>query len=147
MRTTSEEEEDIGINLSPLIDCVFLLLIFFLVTTMIKKTEKQIPVRLPESHSSLTQKSRDDVVVLSLDKLGNIRLGRLNKENGEMEYRYLRQTISTFLSEHRESERQDWPLRIDATAETPFQLVVNLLDQCQDQGIQNVGVRLKEDPR
>ena len=44
MRLPLDEEEKVDIQMSPLIDCVFLLLIFFLVTTMMKKWEMQIPL-------------------------------------------------------------------------------------------------------
>lgn len=54
MRLPLDEEEKVDIQMSPLIDCVFLLLIFFLVTTMMKKWEMQIPLSLPEMTSSLS---------------------------------------------------------------------------------------------
>ena len=40
MRLPLDEEEKVDIQMSPLIDCVFLLLIFFLVTTMMKKWDR-----------------------------------------------------------------------------------------------------------
>ena len=42
-----ELNDQSDIPLSPLIDCVFLLLIFFLVTTMLKRKETIIPVTMP----------------------------------------------------------------------------------------------------
>lgn len=53
MRLPLDEEEKVDIQMSPLIDCVFLLLIFFLVTTMMKKWEMQIPLSLPEDRKSV----------------------------------------------------------------------------------------------
>ena len=47
MRLNYDEEDKVEVQMSPLIDCVFLLLIFFLVTTMMKKWEMQIPLSLP----------------------------------------------------------------------------------------------------
>ena len=44
MRLNYDEEDKVEVQMSPLIDCVFLLLIFFLVTTMMKKWEMQIPL-------------------------------------------------------------------------------------------------------
>ena len=41
MRIRKKDDDDVTLEMSPLIDCVFLLLIFFLVTTMMKKLEKQ----------------------------------------------------------------------------------------------------------
>ena len=44
MRLNYDDDDKVEVQMSPLIDCVFLLLIFFLVTTMMKKWEMQIPL-------------------------------------------------------------------------------------------------------
>ena len=46
MRLNYDDDDKVEVQMSPLIDCVFLLLIFFLVTTMMKKWEMQIPLTL-----------------------------------------------------------------------------------------------------
>ncbi len=48
MRFSDRREEETHINLTPLIDVVFLLLIFFMVSTTFSK-ESQLRIRLPES--------------------------------------------------------------------------------------------------
>ena len=48
--------------LSPLIDCVFLLLIFFLVTSMIKRFERQIPVNLSDGTSAIKVQDRLEIL-------------------------------------------------------------------------------------
>ena len=40
MRLDMDDGDDIGVDMGPLIDCVFLLLIFFLVSTTMKKPER-----------------------------------------------------------------------------------------------------------
>ncbi len=54
------EEEQAEVSMSPLIDCVFLLLIFFLVATMSKKVNKDVDIRLPESNSAVKRLATDD---------------------------------------------------------------------------------------
>ena len=54
MRLNYDDDDKVEVQMSPLIDCVFLLLIFFLVTTMMKKWEMQIPLTLPTMTSSLS---------------------------------------------------------------------------------------------
>ena len=51
MRLNYDDDDKVEVQMSPLIDCVFLLLIFFLVTTMMKKWEMQIPLTLPTMRS------------------------------------------------------------------------------------------------
>ena len=42
-----EDEEEMRVNLDPMIDCVFLLIIFFLVTTAVIKLEQDLSIKLP----------------------------------------------------------------------------------------------------
>jgi biopolymer transport protein ExbD len=70
-RAMAPTGEDIGIPLSSLIDCVFLLLIFFLVTTMLKRKETIIPVVMPEATSSLSAEAHEEVLVLGLGRRAN----------------------------------------------------------------------------
>lgn len=42
-----EDEEEMRVNLDPMIDCIFLLIIFFLVTTSFLKLEQDLSINLP----------------------------------------------------------------------------------------------------
>jgi len=57
--------------MAPLIDIVFLLLIFFLVATMLKQADKQVDIELPEMESVYTVKQDDSMVVIAIDRLGD----------------------------------------------------------------------------
>ena len=61
-------DTDTEINLTPLIDVVFLLLIFFMVTTTFSK-EAEVKVQLPEAGSA-ENVTRDNVLVIQIDQLG-----------------------------------------------------------------------------
>ena len=50
MAIKQEEDAPVEVQLTPLIDCVFLLLIFFLVSSQLKKVEKRLEVDLPRAH-------------------------------------------------------------------------------------------------
>jgi biopolymer transport protein ExbD len=47
MQLDVEQEEEMKINMDPMIDCVFLLIIFFLVTTSFIKMEQDLSIQLP----------------------------------------------------------------------------------------------------
>ncbi|MEQ9823143.1 MAG: biopolymer transporter ExbD [Puniceicoccaceae bacterium] len=49
---SSVEEEEVGIDLSPMIDCVFILLIFFIVTTVFVE-DSGVEVDKPQAFSSV----------------------------------------------------------------------------------------------
>lgn len=52
----SEQEDDMRINLDPMIDCVFLLIIFFLTTTSFIKLEQDLSIDLPKQSRELKVK-------------------------------------------------------------------------------------------
>ena len=57
-------EEEPEVSMSPLIDCVFLLLIFFLVSTMTKVKSRDIPVNLPTSEAAVKLKPDDKQAIV-----------------------------------------------------------------------------------
>jgi len=64
MRLPYDEGENDGQNLTPLIDVVFLLLIFFLVATRFDEEEREIETRLPEvAEAQPLTRPPDDLVV------------------------------------------------------------------------------------
>ena len=69
-------EDEPEVSMSPLIDCVFLLLIFFLVSTMTKVKNRDIPVDLPTSQSAIKLKPDDKQAIVGLDADGNFYWGR-----------------------------------------------------------------------
>lgn len=133
--------------MAPLIDCVFLLLIFFLVTTMIRKWESQIPVTLPEMTSSPAErKNRDQTPVISLGTDGSLHeVVSQDAYTGETQWRRL-----SSLPEHLASLRQrfgsDFPLEIAADREIPVERVIAVFDDCQNAGFTQTRVRLGSQP-
>ncbi len=52
-----EDEEEMRINMDPMIDCIFLLIIFFLVTTAFIKLEQDLSINLPVHSRQLKVKT------------------------------------------------------------------------------------------
>jgi len=70
-RRRRSKEEDPEVSMSPLIDCVFLLLVFFLATTMLKKKEKQIPIQMPDMNLTSSKEATPEVTVITMGPNGN----------------------------------------------------------------------------
>ena len=66
-RTDSGEESTDAINLTPLIDMVFILLIFFLVTTSFVR-ESTVSVQRPKAATATTQQNADVTVTITADE-------------------------------------------------------------------------------
>ena len=61
-RSILEEEESPPINLSPMIDCIFILLIFFIVTTVFVE-EKGLQVNKPDAAAPSSPEEKENVVL------------------------------------------------------------------------------------
>jgi len=72
-RRTSLEAESTELNLTPMIDCVFLLIIFFMVTTVFKEPHS-LQVELPEARQAVIVEEKK--LVASIDKSGQMEINR-----------------------------------------------------------------------
>ncbi|MBE7560487.1 biopolymer transporter ExbD [bacterium] len=70
-----ESGEDV-FDLTPLIDVVFILLLFFLVATTMQVREEEIPIRLPESTAGAPTERAEETLVVSVQPDGTVFLGQ-----------------------------------------------------------------------
>lgn len=148
MRINLNDEDKVDIQMSPLIDCVFLLLIFFLVTTMMKKWEMQIPLSLPSITSSLsTTKSGEEAVIIAVDsKKNTYHVVGHDAYNGRNTYIPVAD-IDDFLTELRNSRGTETAIDVTAYRDVPVSNVIEIFDRCQMQGFTHTRVRLGSKPQ
>lgn len=117
--------------MSPLIDAVFLLLVFFLVAMMYRKELRDIDITPPESISDQRLLPEDDTLVIGIDTEGAFFVqGRpLTATQLHTELRDVSQA------------NPDRRVRLDADAEAPFWRVAEILDILQFRNLSNVGIR------
>jgi biopolymer transport protein ExbD len=72
MRFRRGRQEEVSVNVTPLIDVVFLLLIFFMVTTTFSR-ETQLQIDLPESQSQVAAEDELPIEIL-IDRTGTYAL-------------------------------------------------------------------------
>ena len=73
LRTDSLEEPQL--NLTPMIDIVFLLIIFFMVGTRFSEIEQGYEVELPTAAPVEPMSSRPDAIVLNVSRDGSVAIG------------------------------------------------------------------------
>ncbi len=134
MRVNLEETDDIEVQMAPLIDCVFLLLIFFLVATTLKKIEKELPLSLPPAAAAVSRRVVDDMTIISIDGGGNFYLGSDPVGQG-----FLLQELRE-IAEQNPARR----IRIDMDRDTPAWAFVQVIDMCTFEGLENVGLKTKQ---
>ncbi len=119
MKFRHRHTDDISINLTPLIDVVFLLLIFFMVSTTFTK-ESQLDINLPEA-SANTFIEDDESIVIQIDKSGVMNI------NGDVvSSRSVNAVISTLKKASGNDNSR--ALVISADALTPHQAVVTAME-------------------
>ncbi|MEX2607205.1 MAG: biopolymer transporter ExbD [Kiritimatiellia bacterium] len=135
--------DDAEVLLTPLIDCVFLLIVFFLVTSMFKRFERQIPVQLADSSASVAEQPREDALKIGLTRDGFLMRPAQRGGRGVLTYRRVDDAAAHLkaLADEYGIER---PLEVLVHRETPFQTVVDTLDLTELQGFRNVRTRVTD---
>ncbi|MCQ8185638.1 ExbD/TolR family protein [Parvularcula maris] len=129
LQSATEEEEDV--NVTPLLDIVFIMLIFFIVTSTFIK-EPGIDVVRPVA---TTQEKQNPAVLIAINENDEI---YINKERVELsEVRYQVEEL------RRETPKGNAVVQADAGAKS--ELTLDVLQQVKDAGIQDVAVSTVSD--
>ncbi|MBK1672236.1 biopolymer transporter ExbD [Ectothiorhodospira shaposhnikovii] len=131
MNFRRRQTEEIGVNLTPLIDVVFLLLIFFMVSTTFDR-HSVLELELPRAEST-EQETPPRALDLMIDAQGRYFLDGAELVNTRPET--LRAALMEFLG-----GREDVPLVIRADARTPHQSVVTAMDVAGRLGVSRVSI-------
>jgi biopolymer transport protein ExbD len=126
-RHTTNTETSGGIDISPLIDVVFLLLIFFIVTTVFVK-ETGVEISKPRAASSEDLDRQAILVAVTSE-------GRVWQGGREIGQDGVRAVIAALLEETPET-----PVIIRADANTPTQATVAVIDSAKLAGAESVSL-------
>lgn len=125
------------INLTPLIDVVFLLLIFFMVSTTFTR-ETQLQVDLPEAasgeHSDPSARQQIEVLISAS---GEVAINGKTLLNPSLD------TLMSALSRESAGDTS-WPVVITADANTPHQAVITAMDAAGQQGFTRLRLTTSE---
>ena len=121
--------EPAGFQLAPMIDIVFQLLIFFIVTWQFSQAELDLKVSVPSSTDSKERESRTHLEIII-----NVRTDGSTYINGEfIDNNALFDKLSAITRVDRNQA-----VRVRGDADTDFQHVVKVMDVCTRAGIWNI---------
>ncbi len=123
------KKQEITVNLTPLIDVVFLLLIFFMVSTSFTR-ETQIKLDLPKASIEPLETKKDSLDI-SIDKEGRFFVNGKSLVNTSQET--LKKAIVPIIEKDAKIS-----VIISADANTPYQSVVTAMDVTSQLGITNL---------
>ena len=119
------------VNLTPLIDVVFLLLIFFMVSTTFEH-QSRIKIDLPEA-TAVPTKPEDESLEIIIDVQGRYYIG------GEQVVNTTPKTLKSAISKA-VGEREGPAVTIRADANTPHQAVITALDVTSQLGLTRISL-------
>ncbi|MEE9126751.1 MAG: biopolymer transporter ExbD [Planctomycetota bacterium] len=133
MRLDAGSEEEAVVNLVPLLDVMFLLLIFFLVSTTFTKDEVDMNLVLPEARSGAPAES-GNLLVINVAQDGAITVD--GRPVATMEA--LRQKLRAAASRNRDQQ-----VLIRGDTRVQFGLVAQALDACLGASLKRVAIRAR----
>jgi len=126
------EEEEQGIDMTPMLDIVFIMLIFFIVTTSFVK-QSGIEVEKPQASSAKRDKQVN--IIIAITKNGEIWI-----DKHPVDIRALRSTI-----EQLHADRPEGSLIINADQHSQNGVLVQVMDQAKLAGIEKISIGAQRD--
>ena len=120
-------EEELSINITSMIDVIFILLIFFMVSTQFKKTS--LPLELPKTEESTesTEDNSTKVLAVSSDSL-------------ELDGKIITMEELEPTLKHLYAENAEIALSLECERTVEFEHIVQILTKIQNAGISRIGI-------
>ena len=119
------------LSLTPLIDIVFLLLIFFLVATRFAEEDRKLEVQLPTASEAQPMTEQPDEIAINITEEGRFFVGGKFMEEDE---------LFELLRTARINNPVGQPVMIRADERVPFAFVATAMNLCAKAGIFNYTV-------
>ena len=132
MQLFTKEKKNIEINVAPLIDVVFLLLIFFMLAS--EFTDFKTIDMISPNQSEIDQPESNLPLIINLSEKGDI-----NIDSKEVSFNKLTQTVKDKLSNKKETK-----IIISTPHETKVNILIKIVDTIRGLGIENIALITKE---
>jgi len=133
MPLKTHQDEQPSPNLTPMIDIVFLLIIFFMVGTEFVEMERKIAVKVPHVTDVGTLTPAPEKRVINVHRDGRISLDRQFVTLDE-----LKGNLTTA-----RNQSKDLAVIVRGDAEGEFQNVATVLNACRQAGISEMGISVR----
>lgn len=111
-----------SLSMTPLIDVVFILLIFFIVAARFAQEDRELPVQLPSAKSAVPMTMEPEVLIVGIDEAGKFVIDGRPLPIEEVETS-IRQALT--------NNPINQTVIIRGDKRVPFQHVVSVMDVCQ----------------
>jgi len=126
-----KRREPLGLDLTPIIDVVFILLIFFIVTSVFKKEELALMLDLPSSNAQSIQIKEEQIFIeLSENKLA---------------IKGIEVSFSSLEDNLKEIKNKENAVIVRIDKKVPYERVVKILDLLQKYNLNNLALVTNEE--
>lgn len=135
MKLRRPSQEPLELNLTPLIDCLLFLIIFFMLSTTFAKTGK-LQIQLPQADAGAS-KPVTKALEVAVDSRGHYAI------NGRVLASAKAQDLREAIESAAGSQR-DQPFVISADGQAPHQAVVTVMDIAGQLGFRSLGIGTRD---
>ena len=128
MKFSSSEEESPTFQVAPLIDIVFLVLIFFVAAAVYRSMETEIPIDIPVASESKSIERTPGKIIINVDKEGQIIVNQRQLTLPELEA-ILKKVSTNFPNQ---------AVIIRGDKSTPYDEIIKVLNSCIAAKIWNI---------
>lgn len=140
-RKRKSDDSDLLIDIAPLIDVVFILLIFFMVTTTFSR-ESELQIKLPEASRQEDPQEAPDTIHISIDAQGHYFVGDKALINDSVE------TLKAALKKELERfpDNKSPPVLLNADGAALHQATIRVMDAARQVGLVRLGFATQHTP-
>ncbi len=131
MNLKPQRRDHVDVNLTPLIDVVFLLLIFFMVSTTFKH-DAELKIDLPEASAKAVEQKKETIEIV-IDAEGRYFINKQEVVNRKIE------TLKTAIYKISKGSNTI-PFIIRADAKSPHQAFITAMDAAKQLGFVNLSI-------
>ena len=117
-----------GFQMAPMVDIMFLLLIFFMVSAVYVQWETRVDVTVPTADTGVRATRQAGEIIVNVDETGNYFINEVQMAPDRL------RSVLAQVSEQFPNQ----PVIIRADSQTPHQYVVGVLDICRQVDIWNI---------
>ena len=131
--------------IAPMIDCVFLMLIYFMVSASLQRQEADVSFQLPGVVEQTEPLAMPDEQIIEIDVNGQVVVNEyLYDSPGSVHFVELTAMLSRF-KQASDASRNEAIVSIAPDGSVSHQTIVKVMDACSTAGIVNVNFALEED--
>ncbi len=136
MKFRRPAQDSLEVNLTPLIDCLLFLIIFFMLSTTFTKASK-LQIALPEAKGDAAAPVPARSIEVSVSASGDYAI------NGQLLASKQAVSLRSAIEKASEGSR-DIPFMISADSNTPHQSVVTVMDVAGQMGFQSLSISTRQ---